>query len=259
MERHNKEIVFDIGANHGWETEDAAICAYHSKRPWVDNYKVICVEPTPSLCDELKQKFKHSDVVVVQAAVTDEEADTVNFFLSPLDTLSTCSEERVRDTEGVHANGYKEVKKIEVPVIRIDKLVELYGKPSFIKIDVEGLEYKVLKTFAENYCPISFEWNEQELENFQKSMEECKKLGYTKFWVTYGNIGICEEPKAFIEKMLACPYWSTQLRWMKEGKVLVCKPMSEKRIKKYIENYCRHERIYKNRRTDPLWGQIYAE
>jgi FkbM family methyltransferase len=258
-----KEIVFDIGANKGWETEDPRLCAYHTKRPWYEHYKVICVEPTPSLCEELQEKFTDADVEVIHAAVTDEETATVDFYISREHTLSTCSKERMDDTENTHHHAYQDSEKITVPTTRIDTLVKTYGKPSFIKIDVEGYEWRVLNTFAENYCPISFEWSEQETTNLRKTLARCQELGYTKFWITFGNVGIQNTPEKLAEALYACEYWRRQANWMNDFAAFAWGALPYEQVVGYIDRVCVKTRVWTQNgvgyKTDPLWGQIYAE
>ena len=268
------DVVFDIGANKGWETEDATMCDYHTRRPWVDNYRVVCVEPVPALCETLKEKFAKNDVTVVQAAVTDEEPESgeIDLWISEHDTMSTCSRERIDERHKFMTGHYYDNGKTEVastPVTRIDKLVEEHGRPVFIKIDVEGYEHRVLNTFSERYCPISFEWGEQEKDNTLKSLLRCKELGYTKFWITFGNLGICSGHKDLIDKMCECEYWVGELRWMYQCINLVSAALSYDEAVTWMNNNCQHNRVLiigeskttgrVLRRTDPLWGQIYAE
>ena len=40
----------------------------------------------------------------------------------------------------------------------LDNLIAIYGKPTFIKIDVEGFEHEVLKGLSQNVKFISFEY-----------------------------------------------------------------------------------------------------
>jgi len=271
-----KKIVFDIGANKGWETDDRNLCSYHTKRPWVENYTVVCVEPTPELYDELCEKYKDQDVHVVHAAVTDDDGPTVDFWVSASHTASTCSKERVAAgcsaqewnanpdlPYDAHLYDPATTKQMIVPTTRIDTLVEKYGRPSFIKVDVEGYEYKVLNTFKENYCPISFEWSEQERGNLRKSMMQCNALGYTKYWITFGNLGIQNDIKSLVNAMQNCDYWNAQGEWMVHCKLLIAGVQSYDTVMDYVNNACVEQRVFKvgneSLQTDCLWGQIYAE
>lgn len=49
-------------------------------------------------------------------------------------------------------------RQIEVDVITLDQLIAEYGVPSFIKIDVEGYEYEVMRGLSQQVSVLSFEW-----------------------------------------------------------------------------------------------------
>jgi|LWDU01.1.fsa_nt_gi FkbM family methyltransferase len=286
MSVEEKRIIFDIGANHGGETASSHLCSYHTKRPWTDHYRVICVEPNPELCDKLRKRFLDYNVEVISAAITNEDVQEIPFHVSRIDTLSTCLESRTREYRDVHGNNPYDnnFETIKVPAITIDKLVEDYGNPSFIKIDVEGYEHNVLRTFKKNYCPISFEWGESEKPNAKMSLQRCKELGYTKFWITFGNIGIHHSIQSLCKALYNCEYWRQQGNWMIDHRVLVWEPLTFAEAWDYINYTCTKGRLWipsdeylferprdirQLRRhgetgqtawaVDSLWGQIYAE
>lgn len=246
-----KEHLFDIGACKGWETIDDHLCSYHTKRPWKDNYNVVCVEANPSLIPALETEFSSYDnVKIVNAAVSDSEATHIDFYLSEY-TISTCSLERTK-VGGRFAEKYNPQDKISVPAVSVDSLVKEHGTPSFIKIDVEGYEDKVLKSFTKNYCPISFEWTEEECRCLKDSLEVCHQLGYTKFWPTLGNLGIQNTLADLDAAIHNCPYWTTQNAWMEEAGVKSWGPKNYADIQAYIDDHTVAPR-------QTLWGQIYCE
>ena len=72
-------------------------------------------------------------------------------------------------------------------------MVEQYGKPNLIKIDVEGYEYNAIKGLTTKMNDICFEWHEEEYENLKKIVNHLKSVGYTEF----GVIGWFDEGDVF--------------------------------------------------------------
>ncbi len=48
--------------------------------------------------------------------------------------------------------------KVSVPTISIDTLIDTYGIPDLIKIDVEGAEELVVKSLTKKVKCLCFEW-----------------------------------------------------------------------------------------------------
>ena len=64
-----------------------------------------------------------------------------------------------------------------LPKEYVDKLVEDFGIPSFVKIDVEGFEYEVIKGLSKPVEYISLEFTPEYLESIFKSFRYLETLG----------------------------------------------------------------------------------
>lgn len=167
------DLCFDVGAHLG---DRSAV--------WLGlGATVVAIEPQPRFSDYLANQFEgnvrfHNEKIAVGAANT-----TANLHISNLfPTLSTLASEEWRDKINKATPltiTYDET--VEIRVLTLDDLVKKYGKPTFIKIDVEGYESEVLKGLSHPIDYISFE-----ILSFNSDLvEECllilTKLGYSKF------------------------------------------------------------------------------
>lgn len=130
-----KSVSFiEIGANHPVCTS----ASYFFKRRYGLNG--ILVEANPKLIEPLK-KFRHGDHVI-NAAVTDQDVESIDFYLSPENEISSLDERFV--------NAWKDLgveDKITVPTIRINAVLGLLKDVEMIllSIDVEGLDMRLLE------------------------------------------------------------------------------------------------------------------
>jgi FkbM family methyltransferase len=186
-------IIFDIGCNVGDWTR-----ANYSK-----DKKFICVEAAPVLAENTRIAFKDIDnIEVLSCAVSDKDDQEIEFYLTSNNSdpvLSSCvrrweTKSRFKD--------FFDKKGIKVKTITIDRLIELYGEPEYIKIDVEGYENVVLRGLTHKSGMISFEWGEEEKDCVIENINYLKGLGYKEFalhesdeycympeeWVDYNDI-----------------------------------------------------------------------
>jgi len=116
----------DIGAHSGGILREIVRCAPQGRH--------IAYEPLPHLAAELAREFP--DVQVRAAALSDQDGEA---------TFVHDRTEPMRSTLDPHAfTDHQHAMTIEVPVERLDSVLEPDYAPTLIKIDVEGSEGRVL-------------------------------------------------------------------------------------------------------------------
>ena len=151
-----KNLIFDIGANHGDKT---AAFSLISK-------KVIALEPDLSNFSFLSSRFYNDKKVTVLNKAISSKNGTATFFINnPGSGLNTIDQKRQEEMQ--FKNSY------EVKTTTIDSLINEFGQPDFIKIDVEGHELDVLKGLKSVIQTIVFEAN---LPGAVDSTIECIEL-----------------------------------------------------------------------------------
>jgi FkbM family methyltransferase len=165
-----EKILFDIGANRGLYTDSNA-----------KKYdKFILVEANKHLCNFLKNNYINNPNIIIEQKIVSSDKNTV-FYISNVDVISSCDSEWINNSRFSNKSCYNFNKTTDNESITIDELVEKYGIPEYIKIDVEGYELNVLKSMTKKYCPIGFEWAEEKKDELLLSLEYVKSLGYEKF------------------------------------------------------------------------------
>ena len=161
-------FAYDIGANIGTCTQ----------RLIDGGCRVLAVEPQPEMCSEMQKIFYgNENVTILQSAVGNKQGiGTLN--INSRNTLSTMS------NQWISKSRFKESKwktKIEVPIVTLDSLIDEYGIPDYIKIDVEGWEHKVILGLTKKVPCISFEFVIEFHQQTINCINTLKDIGYTEF------------------------------------------------------------------------------
>jgi len=160
------DLVFDIGMYDGSDTR------YYLS----EGFKVIAVEANPHLIDQAKIEFRKEissgQLKLIHAAIFNESGKELNLSISGSDLGSSSI------IEGFIAHKIP-IGNFNVNSITITKLIEDYGTPYFIKIDIEGADkYAVLPLTKDNKPRyISFEAG----CDSEEIIDHLNYLGYTKF------------------------------------------------------------------------------
>lgn len=170
------KLVFDIGANLG---DTVKIFTNVSE-------KVIAFEPNPTLIKGLKETFENNNVVIDSRALSTEEGKKI-FNISKADSVSTFSQDWIDNSR--FSNKVYWNYPTEVDTTTLDNIIDEYGIPDYVKIDVEGYEYEVLSSLTK-FLPetlFSFEWAEEMKEKISLTIKHVYDLGYKSFSFTEGD------------------------------------------------------------------------
>ena len=143
-------LVFDIGANVGSMTRIFASLGA----------RVVAVEPNADCVRHIELTTPKKSVEVLQAAVGRTNGLGVLSVSDRKDKMSSLSadwREAVAGENGGYSGIWK--REITVPVVTLDALIERYGSPAYIKIDVEGFEDQVVQGLSRCSPLLSFEFN----------------------------------------------------------------------------------------------------
>ena len=173
------DIVFDIGAHVG-----DRIRAFRRL-----GANVVALEPQPALFRTLTVLFGRDDAVTLVPSAVGRVAGTATMMIN-LDnpTTSTLSRDFIeasRGAEGWEAQAWPQ--SLPVHVTTLDELIGKYGKPSFIKLDVEGFEAEALAGLSHCITALSFEFTTIQRPVGLASLERCTALGYTRFCAALGE------------------------------------------------------------------------
>jgi len=155
-----KSLCFDIGANLG---QRSSVFVELGSR-------VIIVEPNDNCFGTLRYEFSKNDKVwIVPKAVGAKEGETI-FFSHGTDSTASVNPNWDYKVFGSDRGQ----KSRTVPMTTIDALISRFGKPHFIKVDVEGFEMEVLRGMSNPVPVLSLEYHHDDI----KSISDC--LSYLK-------------------------------------------------------------------------------
>lgn len=159
-----RRLAFDIGAHRGTKTQELLDFGYDH---------VVAVEPL------LDSPYSEADerVTWVKSLVSDSNQPR---DIYPLGTISTCSEEFMAKSR------FKDASWGEPVTVRsttLDDLMDVFGIPEYIKIDVEHHELAVLRGLPTHAVVplLSFEWHSEFRDETLACLQLLESMGYHRF------------------------------------------------------------------------------
>jgi len=162
---NKSDLIFDVGANVGQRSEIFSRLAA----------KVVAFEPQAECVKHLKSRFMFTpNVEIVQVALSEAEGEAV-LYESSDQALSSLSPKFIEDF------GHKVFqetwdRKVTVRTGTVDRMIDTYGLPRFIKIDVEGWELSVLKGLSRPVPLLSFEFTPLLIDEAKKCVARLNEI-----------------------------------------------------------------------------------
>jgi FkbM family methyltransferase len=158
-------LCFDVGANIGDKTN---IYLKHQCR-------VLSIEPVARNIEILHKRFKQtSRVTILTAAVSDHVGSAPINVIDDNTAFSSFNKRWIESLEDKTLNRWGfSVKPPSVEIVKtttLDLLIEEFGSPFYIKVDVEGHEINVLRGLTRTVPLVSIEAN---LPEFIDETKEC--------------------------------------------------------------------------------------
>lgn len=182
-EKYPADLVFDLGFHRGEDT------GYYLAM----GRQVVAVEANADLIDEGRKRFAtalaEGRLTLIHAAVVGSaqraQQDKLPFFPHPVRSEWGSVDQRwVR--RNAEAHGLPHSEPVWVPTCCLKELIDLYGCPSFLKIDIEGADEAVLADvgrLSERPATLSWETGKESLRTVLRQHRQLASLGYRNFRV----------------------------------------------------------------------------
>jgi FkbM family methyltransferase len=167
-------MYFDIGSNIGlWSLANIDTCD-----------KIISIEASHITFNRLFNNCKNiNKLELLNYAVCNNNGNDIIFYQANCDVLSTLNKEWLTNTTSRFYN--QPYTEIICKTITLDKLIEVYGIPSLIKIDVEGGEYECITSLTRKVDNLCFEWASEVNDINFKCIDYLFNLGFTQFYLQF--------------------------------------------------------------------------
>lgn len=172
-------LVFDAGAHAG----------NHTRAFLALGARTILVEPQPLFAAWLRRVYGRSpSATVVQAGLGAEAGDRQMHLSSLTPTVSTLNEAWRERVAGERSFSRVRWDRLEsVRELTLDALIDAYGAPDFVKIDVEGSELSVLQGLSQPVPALSFEVLPADKDQALACIDRLESLGKYGYSWTEGE------------------------------------------------------------------------
>jgi FkbM family methyltransferase len=135
--------------------------------------RVIIVEPNILCQPTLSYLFGRNPNAELLMTAVGSTPGWMDLYVHGTDSTASARPEWDRQVYGVDRGTTARV----VPVTTLDGLIERYGQPDFVKIDVEGFEVDVLKGLSSRVPLISLEFHSIEIDRAEECLAILANMG----------------------------------------------------------------------------------
>jgi FkbM family methyltransferase len=162
------DLVFDCGANMGLKTKTFLACGA----------TVVAVEPQPHLVGEIRALHGRNPRLTLVQAALGREPGRATLSLHDIDGVASLKRDWTTGWRG----------EISVEVTTMDHLIERFGTPKFVKMDIEGSEPEALAGLTRGegieYFSIEVSHQPQRVDSMNRCLEMLSRLGTMSYQLT---------------------------------------------------------------------------
>jgi FkbM family methyltransferase len=166
-----QDLIYDVGLNKGNDT------AYYLHR----GFRVVAIEANPTLVSLARERFKReiaeNRLVILNVGIAEKQGQ-LPFWVCETKSEWSSFDRRIASRDG------SEHHAITIDCCRFESILEEYGVPYYLKVDIEGNDFLCLQDLQGRELPkyISIETSGISL------LTTLHNLGYTSFkWISQIN------------------------------------------------------------------------
>jgi FkbM family methyltransferase len=168
------QTIFDVGLHKGEDAE------FYLKK----GFRVVGVEANPELCRSTSERLKgyvdSGQLTIVNRAIADKSG-SIEFYTNDISEWGTVSPDWAHRNERL---GHPPLQRITVEAVTLAELVQQFGTPHFVKIDIEGMDLPALRSLtgtSERPRYVSIESEKMSFSALRNEFALFQELGYDRF------------------------------------------------------------------------------
>lgn len=169
-------LYFDIGAYVGDKTDEYVAMGA----------QVVAVEPNPESYATLVKRFQGNPQVITVNKAVSNFIGMADLSVPGANLITLCTLDPVNWFTGRFA-GLRTEKTYRVEVTTLDRLINDYGLPDYVKIDCEGAEEKIITHLTTKIPAIKFEYRSDRLESVRVCLDHLKTFGPYHCYYSLGD------------------------------------------------------------------------